>query len=957
MTVKYFLSASLALALSGVSALEYQRTESGSAEVYPREKVIPRTQVYAENQLPYNLMQNTLYRWGDRPLFADPALRQSGWQKSWERDIEICRQMGLDGLASLHHYGLYFRRLEYFRSAVPGYRDLFVLPAYLKPEDAETTRAIRAAMNSPFTAKLNGKLLIWNYGGMENDRVVQFARYYRTLPEFKDRLLFFGDVPFIQVYHAYYRTEAKGGTMPEDVLRDFEAKCREVFDNCDGMILWLNEHERDAYSDYAYHILPTPIYRKYILPTVQKLLKEEKYRRKLIGTYPRYCYINRFIGGTFGEFGTEGIRTYMDESLRINPDMMVLFEWNEAAENTYFQPSVNNGRCLERILNFYLQKLRGEPYSGRPGDCAEIPQLIFTARKKVCLGEVIHLEMLNLPDRNVPEEYPARLMLKNESGKTVAEFPVETFRRNEMKAVTYRLASEQFADCRVLIPEITAGGRTYQGFGEIEIHPTVCKEYKSVLNCLRDLVPAETEFSVRKLDGDSYEIQGKVKSEEPLAQAEVLAGNEEVWAYDRTGEFDSARYEVFTGIMTSHSVVSGQKGRLSVENSSDWKIRTLFFPYQNLGIELPRFGSSVRIECGFRGGRSPFVLAVPKNEAGKAVLKIQFDNGEQAEIPLAKVLKNRVYAYNFPSCVRLDLGCADLLPDMAPLIDRKEIEFRTVVKCDEKEPVFQLRLIDRKGRLLRQTRGPVLPSADNRKTLTVFSDYLKKPVEVQADAALVPVLDYRFDDSRGARLASGWENRFDLSIGGGFDYGEPMNRGQGQFLSQQSKTVMQPQLTAGPNGRMVLRFSGRNEYFCLPQEVIPHNSCYTVDFEILPRSGADQILLRNRLEGRSSGLELVIANGELRGIFYGRMHAPVIHDTGLKLKIGEWNRIRIFKKYTELVYEVNGQRKTFPYDRRAERFSQGVFGALPAPGSGIPEKAASFNGDLRKFRIVHFIEK
>ena len=124
--------------------------------------------------------------------------------------------------------------------------------------------------------------------------------------------------------------------------------------------------------------------------------------------------------------------------LELLGDVYGLFEWNEAAENTYFQPSVNNGRCLERILNFYLQKLRGEPYSGRPGDCAEIPQLIFTARKKVCLGEVIHLEMLNLPDRNVPEEYPARLMLKNESGKTVAEFPVETFRRNEMKAVTYR---------------------------------------------------------------------------------------------------------------------------------------------------------------------------------------------------------------------------------------------------------------------------------------------------------------------------------------------------------------------------------------------------------------------------------------------------------------------------------------------------------------------------------------
>lgn len=50
---------------------------------------------------------------------------------------------------------------------------------------------------------------------------------------------------------------------------------------------------------------------------------------------------------------------------------------------------------------------------------------------------------------------------------------------------------------------------------------------------------------------------------------------------------------------------------------------------------------------------------------------------------------------------------------------------------------------------------------------------------------------------------------------------------------------------------------------------------------------------------------------------------------------------------------MNGQSKSFSYDRRARLFSGSVFGGNVSPGPNVPEGTKPLNGFLRALKVVH----
>ena len=94
----------------------------------------------------------------------------------------------------------------------------------------------------------------------------------------------------------------------------------------------------------------------------------------------------------------------------------------------------------------------------------------------------------------------------------------------------------------------------------------------------------------------------------------------------------------------------------------------------------------------------------------------------------------------------------------------------------------------------------------------------------------------------------------------------------------------------------------------------------------------------------------------MRVSHFGILLVPRHFDTKLPLKAGEWNAIRLVKRYEKLFCTVNGQTKAFPYDRRPIRFAGAIFGGETQPGPGVPPDAASFKGLLRALRVRHFVE-
>lgn len=108
-----------------------------------------------------------------------------------------------------------------------------------------------------------------------------------------------------------------------------------------------------------------------------------------------------------GEYGTSTLRNIMRRVLKHNPDYVLFFEWNEANENTCFQPTVYSGQTVGRLIKYYSHLSKGKPFAPYAGEDASIPNLTLSHRATLKPGEVLRFELLNIPD-GTPEPYDHR---------------------------------------------------------------------------------------------------------------------------------------------------------------------------------------------------------------------------------------------------------------------------------------------------------------------------------------------------------------------------------------------------------------------------------------------------------------------------------------------------------------------------------------------------------------------
>ena len=85
---------------------------------------------------------------------------------AFRRDVDILRQSGFDGFASLDYFGPHRRQLELLAKELPpaGYSQMFVVPGYFTETDYPRLKEqILVAARSPYTTRLGGKLVFWCY--------------------------------------------------------------------------------------------------------------------------------------------------------------------------------------------------------------------------------------------------------------------------------------------------------------------------------------------------------------------------------------------------------------------------------------------------------------------------------------------------------------------------------------------------------------------------------------------------------------------------------------------------------------------------------------------------------------------------------------------------------------------------------------------------------------------------
>ena len=919
-----------------------------------RPRALKRTLIIPEWE-PYGPARNMLHVWQDRPLFSDPALRE-GKQgfAGWFRDLEVLHDCNFDGLGSLDYEGIHMDQLRLLATYPhPEHTQMICMSGSISFPRAKSL--ITRAAKSKYTTRVDGKVLVWTYNGSP-DHLVKLAEQLKADPEVPPHILISG-MPMMDVYGAFSPTN----DIPEAVLAKQRAKIAAAAKAFGGFQLWHTEFEQDHEGSYGMHAEPTDIWRKYLLPLTEAELAKPENRGKLVGSYLRNGYINRFVGWVQCERGTHTLRTSFDELMPINPDLLVPFEWNEENENTHFQPTVAHGKTWARICNYYRALLDREQPKPLKGDDTSIPNLIVSFRQMMLLGEEWHAELLYLPDGDKNPAFTAQLTLKGAKGQVLKTFPLETFKTGELLAINYRVPSEQFADEAFVSVELETNyagvKKVWTGFDSTRIHPTKCFDCLYTHHPLRELLePVKAEFAVQPAEDGASKLSVKFEAKEDLASVEILDGVEEIAADDPDKVFDQTKYAVFRlkfdspmGDLFGGGIKAYRTGTLRFPSAPNAVVRN---PCMNWGAVNVRGKTNDAWVVTFQFGAFSCLcdVLVPRAELKDAKMVMDYPIAGHAEIDLAECERLGRKDFTLGGHVHMQVVRMEELPDLPRLLDSKMSDFAVTRMSHNRFPAYQVRAIAKSGKIWRSpVECPRKPSAAKR-TITVQSDTQRKPVAVTVAADTVPVSEYRFDPQNGALLKSFWDDTFDITLGGGGNYANPMCSGPRKAPKDFLRT---DPVWLKEDGQMTLRFDN-GSYLALPQEVLPHGSEFTLEFEIKPDDADKYVLLRSNTVGGDCGLELSVKGGVLHGSYAGvKMYVMPDFNTGLAIPKGRWSCVKIEKALDAITFTVNGKSKRFDWTRRARLFSGAIFGSDVSVSETIPEKMSGFNGFLRSFKIAH----
>ncbi len=952
--------------VAGAVELNYTRTAEDMDWCVKREnKALPKVKIYAERQ-PYKPNQNFLNRWIDRPLFEDVSLREGNFEKQgFLRDVEIAKAYGLDGFAAIAYESLHRAHLKYLAEAeVKDYEHAYVICS--AEVGADYYKRLRDMMieagKSPYTAKLDGKIVCWNYGSSAPvslallRELVTKLRADAEVPPF----LIVAELPFLELYNAYNEHEFNGTRVTQKEIDDFRARVREALTVYDGLQLRCMEHYPSIPGEYPNHILPTGLYDNYILPVLREEFSKPEHRGKIIGLYARQGYINHFRGTTNGQYGTEALRTYLGEAAKMSPDMVMLFEWNEANENTSFQPTVSSGRSMERLIAYARSCYDGVAPTPRPGDDTTIPNLVLSVPQRIRLGEILHIELLNIPDGTPIKEISAKLTLFDGEGRKLMTLPLEKFDSAKLRAVTWRFPAEQFAKVQAVNYQlaVTAGGRekVYSSFDATKIVPTSNVRYLYSRMPLREaLIPAEWSLKAVPNNDGSYVVDANFEGPEELASLEIVDGNEELYSLDRNHEFDPDKEAIFRGCYTVQKRLGHLSGKLAVPGVQNWHLRSLNCAWEQFAAGL-MVNNEMRVKTYFGGGKGNFILGVPLADMAKNPrFTLNYEGLPEVSFDLNTVVKEGRQAKMLGNGVFMELYRADTLADYPEHLNARNGKIHAVIRPTTRFPQLQLRAVSKSGKIFRSPTQTLRAAHGADEAMTLWSESAKKPVTIALPSDRIPDIQAIFDPAKELFMATTEAPEWDITLGGGWLPGSPMDGSMtpGSKIMPADFTRSNPEWVK-ENDQWMLRFDGKGNYLIFPRDMIPRSAPFTLEFEIKRDDNANEVLLRAASFARNEacGLELIIADGELKGAYYPRAQLQRF-DTGLKVPVNAWTKITVTKSPTQITFAVDGKSKSFDFTGRGKYFQMSTFGGSGARSTWIPDGCRFFSGMLKSLKIKH----
>ena len=870
-----------------------------------------KTRFIPRAQLKYTLSKNDyIHSWFDRPLYQNSGL--AGFNKSEMRvnDVEaqaIKKALELgkcSGMASLLETS---GRTSFFKTSLDNGITLHAELTSSRFRKSNDYLDIAGKMlTAPNICRFNNKPLITIYPPQIDTGYVKELK--------KNIVAKHGDnftvVPYVPFYnkHKFKKSRPLTAADIEVMAEDLRNHLR----ISDGILVHGEHFNIGQEIDNAFGF-------KVMIPILHKIFSEEEFKDKFLGLGVLQGHENQYRW-TFirTSDGVATLRKELEFVAALRPDICLLTEWDEVNENTCYRPMVNTGWSSLRMVRHFVEKIRGEKFTAFPEDDLSIPNMILCYRRRLLAGETAEFQVTNIPDQTPERTYKIKLVLTDINGKTVKQFKEKQLKSTECSDVTFTVPAAELLKYQLVKPklEISWNGGKYVSpdtFWAQELCATWNSEWQWAKHPLREqLTGVKADYTITPYENGLLRLKGRISSPVPMAQAEILDGSDTVWMADNHPACRENDTEAVIKLELHGIGRFDFKMELDVQHSPNARTGN--------GKKLPMVLRDKKWNSQFA---KAFLIRLPKNEIGNAVIKLNVNGVISETIPVKDIMQKHLIGFN---SVKNNLTAVfsryNSQFKIPPHIDRKNVEFDCfVIPGDTKKSVFSLRVIDKKGNTWRGGVKSLYTPSGKIKEFNVYDNVSNKAIKVSADENLLTPFTFDFAPGRGSVIASTAGRKYygminacsplasNIGIGGS-RYGslpfDAMEKVKKDFPGV-------PKRNLESDGSWSLAFD-KLSHVSLPLQVVPMFAGYKISMQIWVDKHFKKE--QNIFGSGSHGFMLSVTNGTLRAkmflwnLYYSGKEAVVSAASKSKLVPGRWNNVEITFDQQNFIVSLNDNKGT-----------------------------------------------
>ncbi len=976
--------------------------------VYGRPLLFARSQPYRSGRLYY-----CRYSWTDRPLFASRMLWEPGKYDykdiSFRKTLEILNSYGLDGYSSfVFSFGRTMSKI--YKAAADLKLDpekfhilLGIVPAvgdYKKIDNG----SLKLFFNSPYSLRFKDENVAASY--------VTDRQSPQTLAEYTNKLenraggkkvMLIAQIHGFNIrkgwrgkeLHDPYELYIKHGAIPATLLLhhiDYLSKYLRVSGGLDMGAIY-NTSALKVNADY-YNNIAIPLY-------AAAIAQDEFNGKKILCNRFEVGYTSFHGSQTISRDGTKTLRHYLDIGIRNNLDIMIGTEWDELNEDTNLEPMVAKPMASQRIVKYYMSKLRKQAPTPNPGDDLSLPNMIISQRRQLLYGWTMDVELLNVPDTDKGRDYSVALELLDQKDRIVFKSKPVKFNTAILKDHTFKLPSEQFASCQLLQPRLTIDYNRKkrvisEGLPFTVMRTTACWDHTYFNTPLRNILFVEAGNVSFKETGKilapgvkQIALDASLKFKDKLNTVEVVQDSHEIYACDPQDEYlrnDPERrlYKLSSSYINNPARIS-VKIKTRISNAPSALTFTPQLDSVNKRFENPTvkakavkaFSDQVDKPVRVSAWINDDFISIKNQDIDKAIITVTGvrasgqNKGKEFkwDIPLKELGEYGVKSKVFDDGLILALQ-TQYRPTIVPLpLNRSKVDFKTMLAADEPNGILAVRAVSENGKVYWSKGFAVNDKVSSVKIpVQVYSED-KGVVVLEVAKNRVPDIKYQFTPRYGNILATDAGREFYAHAGGYLATAIAFNglinarysipQCYYKYNTPGGINKSAPTWEKQPDGKWALRFDGKyGNFLALPNTAVPHRSGFIMTFELKPEIIKPEQIIFAQYGIYLTGFRLSVVNGTFN-IEFNRWTpfdkktriSTVNFKSRVPLVAGKWQKV-IFK-YDERKVSIcaNGKTESFPCTGVSRWLTISSFGG--SGRLGAKKQPLYYQGLLRSLEIKH----